>query len=81
MSRPDILAVTRIQKTDAPADVSSTELEQDGASTGAGLPVDELTQMIDNLKVKQKKPRVSSVARNSVSGQGVKPRGRRVAFV
>jgi len=75
MSKPDILAVSRLQRTDAPSTVTHQELAQDGATTGNGLPVDELTAMINNLKVKQKKPRTAVV------GQGVKPKGRRVAYV
>jgi len=75
MSKPDILAVSRIQRADAPATVTHQELAQDGATTGKGLPVDELTQMISNLKIKQKQPRTAVV------GQGVKPKGRRVAYV
>jgi len=75
MNRPDLLSVARIQKTDTPA-ISNAELAEDGKKTGAGLPVDELTQMINQLKVKKGpvKPQ-----RNVVAGQGVK--GRRVAYV
>jgi len=75
MSKTDILAVSRLQRIDAPATVTHEELAQDGATTGQGLPVDELTAMISNLKVKQKKPRTAVV------GQGVKPRAKRVAYV
>jgi len=75
MSKPDILAVSRFQRSDAPAAVTHKELAKDGATTGNGLPVDELTAMINNLKMKQKKPRTAVV------GQGVKAKGKRVAFV
>jgi len=74
MNRPDLLSVARIQKQAETPQV----LAQDGASTGEGLPVDKLTQMISQLKVKTTK---TTKPRNTVSGQGVSPRGRRVAYI
>jgi len=86
MTGKDIIAVARIQRQDAPAEVSSSELAMDGTSTGQGLPVDELSQMIGQLQVRQKKSASVSSGKpmkNVVSGQGVArgKRGGRVAYV
>jgi len=86
MTGKDIIAVARIQRQDAPAEVSSSELAKDGMGTGQGVPVDELSQMISQLQVRQKKSASVSNGKpmkNVLSVQGVAraKRGGRVAYV